>query len=356
MMSAASLRLAASSELLMSVQYVQPLLQAVQATQARADVLLQPLGVAEPVILEGEAELPFAKLLEAWQLAMQLCQDPMLPLNLGQLVHPGNYGFIGQLAQSAATLGDALEFSVRYEHLLNHSFSSEILIQDEVVYDRLLLPPLPVDMLRPVVEYDFAAAVSFGYFLLNDTERRQRGPLEVHFRHAAVGSKASYERFFGCPVRFNADHNQVLLSRQTLQQKLPSADPLLFQHMLEYASRRGSQLKTPVPEVVQRLERLVAPALPYGMPELKTVAETLGMSVSTLKRRLQEHDTNYLAVCDALRCRLACQYVLEPERNLVDVAFLLGFSELSTFYRAFKRWTGVPPQQYRKQHEQGHLL
>jgi len=54
-------------------------------------------------------------------------------------------------------------------------------------------------------------------------------------------------------------------------------------------------------------------------------------------------------VCDSLRHRLALQYVSEPERSMVDVAFMLGFSELSTFYRAFKRWTGITPQQYRRQ-------
>lgn len=341
--------------LTMSSQFLQPLLGAVAQRLGSGAPLLDAVGLRFDDVAAPESELTFEKLLDSWHEAIALCRDPMLPLVLGDIVHPSDFGLPGHLAQSAATLGEALELSVRYEHLVNRSFHSELLTEGDLVYDRLVLPPLPVERLRPIVEYNYAAAASFGHFLLRDPARRMRGTVAVHFRHAPAGPKSAYERFFGCPVEFNADHNQCVLSRAVLQQRMPSSDPLLLQRMIEHAEQRGSQHKQPVPEIVQKLERLIAPALPFGLPELKTIAEANGMSVSTLKRRLQEQGTNYLAVCDGLRQRLARQYVLEPERSLVDVAFLLGFSELSTFYRAFKRWTALTPQQYRRQQSESGL-
>ncbi len=174
-------------------------------------------------------------------------------------------------------------------------------------------------------------------------------PLRVSFRHQPAGPVRAYEEYFGCPVRFGEDHNQIELPRELLAQRLPSADPALLGKLREYGDERLARDQSPVPALVQKIEKLVMPRLAYGLPELKEVAPQLGISVSTLKRRLAELDTHYQGVCDALRQRLALQYVREPERSMVDVAFMLGFSELSTFYRAFKRWTGTTPQQYRRQ-------
>lgn len=332
-----------------TAQFFVPLMHAVDRATGSTAALLEAVGLAADETLDSERLLPFDSLVKAWQVAISLCHDPLLPLRLGERSHPADFGILGTLAQSAGTLGEALELGVRYERLVNQSFGSSLFLEDGNLCNRLEMPPLPVEVLRPVVEFDFSAQVSFGHFLMNAATQRKLGPVRVQFRHRPAGPLRFYEEYFGCPVEFGADHNQITLPMDVLSLRLPSADPVLLQRLREYVDERLARDTQPVSPLVLKIEKLVMPRLPYGLPELKDVSAQLGVSVSTLKRRLSEQDTHYQGVCDSLRHRLALQYVSEPERSMVDVAFMLGFSELSTFYRAFKRWTGITPQQYRRQ-------
>lgn len=331
-----------------TAQFFLPLLHAVEKTAGGRAQLLEMAGLTEDDVQDSERLLSFDSLVRAWQFAMTLCKDPLLPLRRGERTHPADFGILGTLAQSAATLGEALELGVRYERIVNQSFVSSLFLQDGHLCNRLEMPPLPVEQLRPVVEFDFSAQVSFGHFLMRESRQGTLGPVQVFFRHQAAGPVRFYQDYFGCPVHFGADHNQIILPMDVLSLRLPSADPSLLQRLREYVDERLARDPRPVSPLVQKIERLVIPRLAYGLPELKDVAVQLGVSVSTLKRRLSEQDTHYQGICDSLRHRLALQYVSEPDRSMVDIAFLLGFSELSTFYRAFKRWTGITPQQHRR--------
>ncbi len=332
-----------------TVQFFLPLLHAVDKATGSTAALLAAAGLAEDDIRDSERLLPFDALVKAWQAAISLCRDPLLPIRLGERSHPADFGILGTLAQSAGTLGEALELGVRYERLVNQSFGSSLFPLEGHLCNRLEMPPLPVELLRPLVEFDFSAQVSFGHFLMRIAQQKELGPVRVHFRHQAAGPVRFYEEYFSCPVVFGADHNEIILPQDVLSMRLPSADPALLVRLREYVEERLARDTRPVSPLVQKIEKLVLPRLPYGLPELKDVSAQLGVSVSTLKRRLGEQDTHYQGVCDSLRHRLALQYVSEPERSMVDVAFMLGFAELSTFYRAFKRWTGITPQQYRRQ-------
>lgn len=330
-----------------AVQFFLPLLHAVDKATGSVSPLLEAAGLTVDDVRDSERLLPFDSLVMAWQSAMALCRDPLLPIRLGAHSHPADFGILGTLAQSAGTLGEALELGVRYERLINQSFGSTLFLQDGHLCNRLEMPPLPVEKLRPMVEFDFSAQISFGHFLTRESRQGRLGPVQVFFRHQAAGPVRFYEEHFGCPVNFGADHNQIILPMDVLSVRLPSADPGLLQRLRQYMDERLDA--RPVALLVQKIEKLVMPRLAYGLPELKDVAVQLGMSVSTLKRRLSEQGTHYQGICDGLRHRLALQYVSEPDRSMVDIAFMLGFSELSTFYRAFKRWTEVTPQQYRRQ-------
>lgn len=98
---------------------------------------------------------------------------------------------------------------------------------------------------------------------------------------------------------------------------------------------------------MERLRHLIAEALQNGVPELPALARSLGMSERSLRRRLDELGTSFRDVLDAVRKELALNHVKDRRLSLSEVAFLLGFSEPSTFHRAFKRWTGDTPAAFR---------
>lgn len=336
------------AEQLISSRYFGPLCEAVSRSGANTDALVAATGISVAQMQSHDEMLPFDSLLSAWQSSMTLCNDHMLPMHLGANPHPSLFGWLGQMAQTAPTLGHTIELMTRYEALVNRSYRTELLQEGDLLCLRLALPPLPVNVLRPVVEFDFMKAVSFGHFLMVDPKHELPGVDSVYFRHEPAAASAVYKQMFGCPVHFGCEHNQMLLSSDALARPLPSADTELLGHMVLLAQDRMHAM---VPGIVDKLERLIIPQLPYGVPELPQIAATLAVSVSTLKRRLQAVGTNYQTVCDRLRQRMAQAYVCDPERAFLDVAFMLGFSDLSAFYRAFKRWTGFTPQQYRQKNE-----
>jgi AraC-like DNA-binding protein len=154
------------------------------------------------------------------------------------------------------------------------------------------------------------------------------------------------ERALGCPVRFGAPESRAVLWRAPLERPLPRHDPALF----AYLERHAQALLAGVPAeggVVERVQRLITEGLRSGEPVQAEVARRLALSERTLQRGLREADTSFAAILDAVRRQLAQLHLSERSLALHEVAFLLGYSEPSAFHRAFRRWTGQTPQEFR---------
>ena len=126
-----------------------------------------------------------------------------------------------------------------------------------------------------------------------------------------------------------------------------TADAELSAILARHAQHLLEQLP-PVNDFVAHVRRLVAEELAGGDPSAEHIAARLHMSARTLRRRLQEHGARHKLLLDELRRELAIRYLSEERLEIAEVAFLLGFSEASAFHRAFKRWTGRTPSDYRE--------
>jgi len=133
-----------------------------------------------------------------------------------------------------------------------------------------------------------------------------------------------------------------------LRKPLAQADPGLRVRMEERAARLAEERSAP-DLLVTRVRELVARGIRDALPDLEAAAASLELSPAALKRRLAERGTSYSKIVDDTRRQLALGYIADATLTLVDVAYLCGFSEQSAFNRAFKRWTGVPPGEYRRQ-------
>jgi len=154
-----------------------------------------------------------------------------------------------------------------------------------------------------------------------------------------------YERFFGCEVRFRAKEDAFVLSARDADRPLPSANSQLAAVFDKLLTEELARLDRS--DVVSRCRAEVLQHLESGEMTEQDMAKRLHMSRRTLQRRLDEADTTYLRLVDDTRKDLALRYLEDPHRSITDVAFTLGFSQQSAFTRAFKRWTGVNPTQYR---------
>lgn len=154
-----------------------------------------------------------------------------------------------------------------------------------------------------------------------------------------------FDNFFRCPIRYTAKENCLFFSEQQLQEPLVIANPALArandQVVKDYLYRFSEK------SVVSTVTQYIIEALPSGTPSQEYIAKKMALSGRTLQRKLASEGATLKALIDSARLNLAQLYLVQPRRNISEIAYLLGFSEPSNFTRAFKQWTGKTPLDYR---------
>lgn len=338
------------SSLSIAATYVYHLLPVTDALQLPVDDFLQQAGLSRAELARPDKRLPLWQVLK-WINQLQ-AQYPAagLGVRLGSELRPKAFPVLGYAATSAGTLADAIAQLLRFEHLVWDVGSAELIRQGEraAIRQRTLLPDVVPQML---IEMSLAGWVSVGRELLQDNPRLQAEtlPSEVHFRCPPPADTAVYEAFFRCPVLFAQKDNAVIFPASLLNEPTRDADPV----MQQWIARQGEQLLQNYRHelnLTNEVRAAICQQLQQGEPDLNRVAATLDISPRQLRRKLQESDNSFKDLVDEIRRELALLYLQQPQFSLLDIAFMLGFSEQSAFNRAFKRWTGLPPGQYREQH------
>jgi len=201
----------------------------------------------------------------------------------------------------------------------------------------------------PATEPVAAVAVDIGMSLLLDMCRLNAGaalrPLAVSLRRLRPASVLAYERFFGCAIEFAAKENALVLAAADADRPLQTSDQLLASVFDQMLAEQLARLDRS--DVVARCKAAILEHLASGEASEDEAAARLHMSPRTLQRKLAEARTSYSALVDATRKDLALRYIDDPQRSITDITFSLGFAGPSSLTRAFKRWTGVSPSDYR---------
>ncbi|HKP62620.1 MAG TPA: AraC family transcriptional regulator [Polyangiales bacterium] len=269
--------------------------------------------------------------------------DPRIPFGLlaGLRYRATTHGIWGFAALSSSTLGQAMEFGLRYFDL-SFSFNrvSFQLEGDEglLIYDG---SDNPEDVRATLIERDIAALITFERDLLGHMIPFTMLRLEAQAPHYAP----EFERVFAVTPRFNAELNCISFDPTVLDTKLPLADEfgqrVSEQHCRALLEQRGVRSGV-AGRVRGRILRN-----PGEFPSMKRVAAELGMSTRTLRNQLQREQTSYRALLEEVRERIAEQLLATSQMTVEQIGSRLGYADASSFVSAFKRWKGVPPRSYR---------
>jgi AraC-like DNA-binding protein len=170
-------------------------------------------------------------------------------------------------------------------------------------------------------------------------------PRAIGFRHDPPTRLDRHVKFFGVQPRYHQRANKLTLASSDLERRFARADPDLLPHLLAHAA--ASIAAMPKPGANNDVHRAVIAALGAGDPTIERVASTLGLSPRSLQRRLQAEGRSFKEVVDDTRLDLAKRYLKDATLTLTETAFLLGYSDLSAFSRAFRRWTDISPLEFR---------
>jgi AraC-like DNA-binding protein len=318
------------------------LLAACERLQLDTGALLAAANLTAAQVNDPDGRLPGEAVSALWQAALKLSGDPGLGLRVALAVPFGAYRVIDFLAASAPTVGEGLRRVARYFPIINSALTWEIDDGPATMTLALTHPTVPGTLPRPYAEYALAVTILHC--------RRASGfdwPLvEVRFAFAEPPVTTEHARVFGCPVRFGAERSSFAIARATRDQPSQAASSDLLRTLEEHADRLIAGLRAGS-VVSAQVARLIGEELQGGEPSLAKIARRMAMSPRTLQRRLELEQTAFAEVLDRTRRNFAEAYIKERNLALTEIAYLLGFSEPSAFTRAFQRWYGVAPSQFR---------
>ncbi len=337
-----------------AIQQVQHILQGVLHQGFPLQPLLQRAGIP-PALLQAPlarvSQQQYALLIRA----LRRCTRDELWGLCGSPLPVGSFAQCAALGLHSPSLGDALRAAFRHLHGLQglrDAFVPRLLLQGQVARVQLVrrqpAGPLPVDA-QAAARLDYAqkAFLLFTFGLACWWVARRVPLLAVDYTEPTPRSDSS--RVYQAPVQFGQRHIglqfdarwlalPVVQSPQSLREFLAGAPANL---LIKY--RDASR-------VSERIRRLLQRRLDTELPSLEVVGQALGITPQTLRRRLREEGHGFQALKDGLRRDTAISLLAQPGLTLLEVANRVGFSEASTFARAFKHWTGVAPGAYRLAH------
>jgi AraC-like DNA-binding protein len=316
------------------------LLPTFEALGLRVDPLLARAGLTRAQ-LTPEARIPASTEILFWDAAVAASGDPLLGLRVAELVKPGVLGSYEYLLRNSETVEQMVERAARFSRLVDDLSQITLSRADGVATIRVgRVGGYPVPWAGE--ECLFAVAVACGRALWPNVT-----PLAVHFSHACHADPARYRAHFGCSVLFDREANAILFDQALVSLRALNADTELGKVLEDHSQHLLSQLPNSDDFVDQARTRL-ATLLDQGKLTPEQLARALFVSERTLRRKLAAFDTSYQQLLDDVRKRVALGRVAHEDVGFEQLAAALGFADTSTFYRAFKRWTGTTPAKYRR--------
>jgi AraC-like DNA-binding protein len=292
---------------------------------------------------DPEVIVPLSVMRALFDEAEKQTGDPLLGAHLATRFERGTFGILEFAARSAPTVRESLRRIVRYMALLNEL----VVVRFEedagaaVVSQRI--PGEPLCLGRHANEFFVTIVVAQARALTG----LEVVPTRVFLAHPAPAEVAPLAALWGTTrIDFGRGENGVVLPASLLDAPMASADPALLA-LLDRQAEQALSLQGSKSRLLGHIRRTVRDSLRGGPPTLDDVAASMKMSSRTLQRRLGEEGVTFQGVVESVREELARTLVADGSRPLGEIAFLLGYAELSPFLRAFKRWTGMTATAYR---------
>ena len=320
-----------------------PLLVLEQASELGLDrdELMRAAALDEAELEDPDARIPFSNVLKLWQAVDEHSGDPAIGLRIGRRVNAHQLGLVGCAMYYSRTLGEAYERFARYGRIISEAVQFGLTRADK--RHKLVFNAHPsLKALHHPLNAQLAAVLAIG----REITGTAFGPREINVPYHRPGNVADFRLVLGAPIRFDQQQASIIFDSKQLDLAVEAADPTVTGYLDELADRTLELLPDQSP-LVLKIKRALWPQLSSGKASLRQTAAALGMSSRTLQRVLLEYGTSFSEVLDSFRRELTSELLANMQLPTQDIAFLLGYAEPSTFYRAFRRWTGTSPSQYR---------
>lgn len=315
--------------------------KALESSGVDSGRIFRAAGVSADLSNDPMSRLPISTLTRLYRMCVDVTSNPYFGLAVARHVHISNLHALGYALAASSTLMDFCRRLERYFRLVSQSAKISLAeIDDQVL--------LRFEYLTEISGETEDAFFSFLVLTMRLLYKRGFNPVRVEF-HRPMPREGSepYEALMRAPVLFSRKDGVLVFGKLDLEQPLQGSVPELAQVndniVVDYIARLDKS------DVIAGVTQKIIEFLPDGDCNRDRVAIALGMSPSSLQSKLSQRGTSFLKLLDDTRKELACSYLGQAARSVTEITFLLGFTDTSNFTRAFKRWTGVSPTDFRNQ-------
>lgn len=294
---------------------------------------------------DPDSRFPLAKMQRVWRLIEEATDDACFGLKVAQHWHPSHFHALGYAWLASENLLDAFRRLARYGHIMNDAL--QITLEEdvgEILFKLEMHKKGLADFQSEALALDASMATLI--FMSRFIYGQEFKPLHMMITRPRPHCMPEYTAFFQCGIEFEAAYNGFIMSREALEKRLPTGHQQLAvihdQVLMDYLSRLDKD------DICMQVQKKLVDNLSSGEMSEEQMAKSLYMSQRTLQRKLNQQGTSYKKLLEQTRRELAVSYVRDKKRSLSEITFLLGFSEQSNFTRAFRRWQGVSPSEYRE--------
>ena len=317
------------------------LAKALRSCNIDPEPLFRKAGIDFPGINDPDTRIPTQQIDKLLSLAVEATGNPCLGLLTVRQFQPADLHGLGLAWLTSDTLKDALTRLVRYSRFINPALEFRVEVKSNTTDLVVAVPDNFPNHVNLVTDIGMAAFLR----MCQITAGQPILPVHVTLQRPPPPCKDEFADMFGPSIEYSATVNRLCFDSEQVNQPLTTANPELArindQAVVDYLARfdHGS--------IAMQVRSKIIEQLPGGVPKQGNIAEMLQMSLRSLQRRLKEEETSFKDLLEDTRKALAAKYLRESHRSIGEISYLLGFSERGNFNRAFKRWTGKTPGEFR---------
>ena len=323
------------------INYTRIFVMVAEQMGADRQVLLADAGLDESCFEEPETYITFGQYKKLNRKAAELVSDPSFYLKFGSSINLTEHGKLGHAAFSSATFEEALKNTIKFIKILNRMYSLDVQFKKDTA--RII-----IDTIIPTKDlyvYEIEQITSAMFQAIKVIPNDASNILEVRFSYPQPQWVSAYHELFGDKCRFNCKANEIVFATAELKKFWTQGDPMIAKIAQKSCEDALNQLND-LDSLTTRIKEVVHNH-PEGFPNQEEVARQLNMPPRTMARYLQKQNTNFQEIIDGLRKEMAINYLETSSWSIDEIADMLGYSSAANFGRAFKKWTGHPPSDYR---------
>lgn len=319
--------------------YVLGIVNAMEQKGMDSQELLSRAGIERRPRNDPMDRLYYRHISELFAVCVESTKDPCVGIDISRYLNISHFHAVGCSLAASASLLDLCQRIERYSRIVSDVGKVNVEVEKCQV-------KLNVEMADDICFETQDTSITFILRLMRSLHKTNLHPIKMDLiRPVPKPGATPFEDFFRCPVRFGQARVSFYFDRDVMNEPLAGENAELAQHNDSLNKKYLALLDRS--DFAKSVTSKITELVPQGKVSKKIVADHLNVSVNCLQNKLAKQNTSYSEVYDEVRKELACSYLIQRHMSICEVAYQLGFTDTSNFTRAFKRWVGVSPSEFR---------